>query len=37
MIEFKADAEAREVLIETLNACALIASLVALGVVIFCC
>ena len=37
MIEFKADAESREMLIETLNACALGAAMVALVVAIFCC
>jgi hypothetical protein len=36
MIEFKADVEAREMFIETLNACALVVSLVALVIVIFC-
>jgi hypothetical protein len=35
MIEFKADAEAREMFIETLNACALVISLVVATVVIF--
>jgi len=36
MIEFKADSDAREMLIESLNVCALAASLVALVIVIFC-
>jgi hypothetical protein len=36
MIEFKADSEAREMLIETLNACALAISFVALAITIFC-
>jgi hypothetical protein len=35
MIEFKVDADAREMLIETLNAAALVCSLVVAGVVIF--
>jgi len=37
MIEFKVDSEAREMLIETLDVCALGAAMVALVVTIFCC